>query len=232
MARKTKEEWKVFENVFDSSTVRTLHSLSAKGHFDGLRSPVSLGKEANVFVAEKGDDLVCVKIYRLSSANFNAMYSYIRNDPRFEGLKHQKRKIIFAWCQREYRNLMRAREAGVSCPKPIAFADNVLVMEFVGDERSAPLLKDALPHDAQKFYDATVQNMRKLNKAGLVHADLSEYNILNHYEEPVLIDFSHSTLLKTPNADELLKRDIKNVCRYFRKLGLKVTEEAIKKKIS
>ncbi|MCK4669557.1 MAG: serine protein kinase RIO [Nanoarchaeota archaeon] len=231
MAKKTKEEWKVFENVFDQFTIRTLQSLSGKGHFDGLKSPISLGKEANVFTAEKGDDLVCVKIYRLESTNFNAMYKYIRNDLRFEGLSHQRRKIIFAWCQREYRNMMLVREAGVNCPKPIAFANNVLLMEFIGDEMPAPMLKDAPPRDVKKFYDAVIDNMKKTKKAGLAHGDLSEYNILNHNEEPVFIDFSHGTLLKSPNADELLERDVKNICRYFKKLGLDVTEEKIKKSL-
>ena len=101
MARKWKEEWKVYENVFDNYTYRNLFKLQSKGYFESLLSPISVGKEANVFSAiTKDQKLVIVKIYRLQTCNFNKMYDYIKLDPRYEHLKKQRRKIIFAWTQR------------------------------------------------------------------------------------------------------------------------------------
>ena len=69
--------------------------------------------------------------------------------------------------------------------------------------------------------------MRLLHAAGMVHGDLSPYNILNYNEKPVLIDFSQSTVVKTPNSQELLERDIKNILQFFRKLGVKHEAEEI-----
>jgi len=227
MAKKTKEEWKTFEGVFDNFTIRTLWQLSSRRFFDGVKSPISIGKEANVFSAEKGKGLICAKIYRLETADFNVMYNYIRNDPRFQGLLRQRRKIIFAWCQREYRNLFKCKQAGISCPKPIVFKNNVLLMEFIGDAEPAPLVRNKPPKAPNKFFKLVLENMKKIHKLKMVHADLSAYKIINHNEKPVFIDFSHSTPLDTPNADELVKRDIKNICVYFKKLGVKTTEKKI-----
>ena len=69
--------------------------------------------------------------------------------------------------------------------------------------------------------------MKNLHKAGLVHADLSPFNILNHNQEPVFIDFSQATPLTSSRAKEFLKRDIKNICTFFRKLKLKVDETQV-----
>lgn len=68
-------------------------------------------------------------------------------------------------------------------------------------------------------------------KAKLVHGDLSEFNILNFNENPVLIDLSHSTPVKSAAAEELLNRDIANICRYFKKIGLELKEEDVSRRI-
>jgi len=227
----TKEKFKVYGNVFDNFTLRTIFKLSSEGHFDELASPIKIGKESNVFSAAKDDEFIIVKIYRLQSCDFNRMYDYIKYDPRFVGLRKNKRKIIFAWCQREYRNLLKAREAGVSVPLPIAFSNNILLLEFIGDDDAAPQLKSCEPENKEKFFQEVVENMKKLYKAGLIHGDLSEYNILNYNDKPVFIDFSQCTTTNSIRAEELIERDIKNVCRYFKKIGIKTEEEEIKTKI-
>jgi len=231
MTKITKEKFKVYGNVFDNFTLRTLFKLSSEGHFDELASPIKIGKESNVFSAKRGDDFVIVKIYRLQSCDFNRMYDYIKYDPRFVGLRKNKRKVVFAWCQREYRNLLKAREAGVSVPLPIAFQNNVLVLEFIGDEEVAPQLKNAEPKNKERFFHDVVENIKKLYKAGLIHGDLSEFNILNYNEKPVFIDFSQCTTTNSIRAEELIERDINNICRYFKKIGLKFDEKEIEKKI-
>jgi RIO kinase 1 len=227
MSRGYREEWKTFGNVFDQFITKTLIKLCGQGHFQGIQSPVSIGKEANIFTALKEDDKVILKIYRLETCDFNKMYSYIRTDPRYQKLKRQRRQVIFAWAQREYRNLFKARDANVNVPSPLAFLNNVLVLEMIGDEDPAPQLKNLTPKNPKKFFKLLLDNMKKLYAAGLVHGDLSSFNILNDNENPVLIDFSQSTLKDDIHADEYLKRDIKNVIVYFNRIGLELDPEII-----
>ncbi|MBI5389161.1 serine protein kinase RIO [Candidatus Woesearchaeota archaeon] len=229
---KSPEKFKTYGNVFDEFTKRNLFKLSSQGHFDRLESPISIGKEANIFSALKKDgSRVIVKIYRLETCDFNRMYDYIKADPRFTGIKRKRRDVIFTWAQREYRNLMKAREV-IRVPTPITQVYNILVLEFIGDENAAPKLKDAIPENPQVFFNEVVDAMRKLYKKGLVHGDLSAFNILNHNETAVFIDFSQTMPADTFNAQEYLVRDIKNVCTFFRKQGLRPDEEEIKKKIT
>jgi RIO kinase 1 len=226
------ERFKTLQGVFDEFTNRNLFDLQKKGIFDELVSPLEVGKESNVFVASKGKEKVIVKIYRIQNCNFNQMFSYIRKDPRYEGLRKKKREIIFAWTQREYKNLIRAERAGVVMPKPLGVKHNVLVEEFIGTEEAAPPLKDVYPNYPYQFLQDIVTEMKKMYKGGLIHGDLSSFNILNFHDKPVLIDFSQGTLVKTPNSEELLERDIKNIATFFTKLGVEVNKEEIFKKVT
>ena len=233
MARITREKFKTYGNVFDQFTLRNIFKLSSQGHFDELKSAISVGKEANIFSAEKKDGTqVIVKIYRLENCDFNGMYDYIKLDERYINLKTRKREIIFAWTQREFRNLLIAREAGIRVPTPICCLHNIIVMEFVGNGGAAPKLKDSIPENPQKFLNTTIKYMRKMHKVGLVHGDLSEFNILNHDENPVFIDMSQSTTKKASNYSELLERDIKNICRFFKKIGTECCKEYLKTAIT
>jgi RIO kinase 1 len=227
MVRDSREEWKTRSAVFDQFTNRLLFQLSSQGHFDELTRTIGPGKEAVVFAASRGEQTVAVKIYRLETANFTKMFSYIRVDPRYQSLQNRQRQVIFAWTEREYRNLLLARQAGVRAPMPIAQRHNVLVMEYIGDEEPAPLLKHATPDDPHAFWELLLAELRKLCTHGMVHGDLSEYNILNDDEAPVLIDFSHTIMLNTPNARELLERDIRALAQYFTRLGVEIDEAAL-----
>jgi len=230
--RKPKDKFKVMHNVFDEFTNRTIFRLMGRGYFEGLESPIAIGKEANIFSAKTKTGRVMVKIYRLETCDFNRMYDYLKVDPRFLSLKAKKRKVIFAWVQREYRNLLKAREVNVRVPTPIAFMNNVIVLEFIGSGGEiAPRLKDKPPKNPKKFFMDIISQMKELHKAGLVHADLSAFNILNFNEKPVFIDFSQCTTLKNSNAEEFINRDIKNISTFFRKLNLKIDEEKIKNEI-
>ena len=218
-------------NVFDEFTLRTVHKLSSDGHFEGLKSPIALGKEANVFSAEKNDSLVCVKIYRLEAADFKRMYTYIMGDPRFKGVHNQRRKVIFEWTKREFRNLVKARDGNCKVPKPLAFRNNILVMEWIGDKQPAPTLKNKPPQNPNACFDFVIDQMKKLINAGLVHGDLSEYNILNNDEEFLLIDLSHGTPVLAAVSRQLLERDIKNVFNYFKRMKVNFDEEKIREEI-
>lgn len=229
-SRKGREEWKIYKNVFDSFTEKNIFSLSSQGYFEELIGPIALGKEANVFLASRKDDtFVAVKIYRLENCNFNKMYSYIRSDPRFNGLENQKRKVVFNWVQREYRNLLVARNK-TRVPTPIAFKDNIIIMDFIGSEQeAAPMLKDSFPVKPIKFFEEVIEGIIGLLEAGIVHGDLSDFNILNHDESPVFIDMSQGTVLKDQDSENLLRRDLKNVFRAFR--TIKIDEEEITKRV-
>jgi len=223
----TKEKFKVMHNVFDEFTNLTLLKLISKGYIDGLESTLYVGKEANIFSALKDRKRVIVKIYRLETCDFNRMYDYIKYDPRYQGLKKKKRKIIFLWVQREFRNLMKARDANVKVPTPITFLNNVLVIEFIGKEDVAPKLKDSIPKNKKKFFNEIIDGINRLYKAGLVHADLSAFNILNFNEHAVFIDMSQATTTEDARSKEYLERDINNIVNFFKKIGLNANKEKI-----
>ena len=162
------------------------------------------------------------------------MQEYLIGDPRFKNIKHSKKDIVLAWARKELRNLSRAYDAGVRVPKPIVVERNILVMEFIGkDEIPAPLLKDVAHEieDPTELLDQIVDYMKALyNKSKLVHADLSEYNIL-YDGTPVFIDMGQSVTRDHPNAETFLLRDVKNVVRFFRKLDVECSNEEIIAKI-
>ena len=232
MAKTAKEKFKTKHHIFDDFTNRGIFKLISQGHFKGLIGPVSVGKESNVFSAQTKDGRkLIVKIYRLETCDFKRMYYYIMDDPRFQGLRNRRRQVIFTWCQREFRNLLNAREAGVRVPMPITFLNNILVMEHIGDNGAAPKLKDSHPKNKKEFFNGILNNIKKLYNAGFVHGDLSHFNILNYRENPVFIDLSHTTPIKNPNSKELLERDIVNICNFFGKIGLKTDKEKVLEKI-
>ncbi len=225
------ERFKTEKGVFDEFTNRTLFDLQSRGKFDSLVGPLSIGKESNVFIGLSKEKKVIIKIYRMQNCDFNTMFSYIRKDPRYEFLKKHRRQIILAWTQREYKNLLRAEKVKVRVPKPLAWRNHILIEEFIGDEEPAPPLKDLAPNDPKEFFNETIKQVAKLYKGGLIHGDLSAFNILNYNDKPVLIDFSQATLVRTPNSEELLIRDIKNLLQYFKKRGIIADSEKILQKI-
>ena len=231
MAKITREKFKTYEGVFDAFTNRTLFKLISQGHFEGIIGPISIGKEANVFSAQTLDGKVAIKIYRLENCDFNRMYEYIRYDPEFMSIKKQRRKVVFAWAQREFHNLIKARKLGIRVPKPITCMNNVLVMEFIGKEEAAKKLKDHIPKDLEDFYKKTLKYMKIIHDNNLVHSDLSAYNILNFNEDPIFIDLSQLMPLDVPCAEDHENRDIKNVANFFKKYGFDTDGERLKKEL-
>lgn len=146
-------------------------------------------------------------------------------DPRFRSVGKDRRRIVYLWATREFKNLQRAEEAGVPAPRPIDVENNVLVMGFVGEDGIPyPRMKERPPSDPERTFRALLNAVESLyKKGGLVHADLSEYNVLMG-PEPVLVDFSMATDVKNLMADEFLLRDLTNLTNYFRKLGVRVQE--------
>jgi RIO kinase 1 len=232
---KSVEDKRAGSEVFDKITLKTLYKLANDRYIHMLNGAISTGKEANVFKgADENDNFVAVKIYRVTTSDFKKMQQYIQGDPRFRVRTTNKRQLVNAWVTKEFRNLQRAAEAGVRVPKPIVAKNNVLVMEFIGDEEgdAALPMRHSNIQDPQELLNKIINNMKLLYQgARLVHGDLSSYNILIQDEEPVIIDISQGMTRDHPIAEELLNRDIDNIIKYFKKLGVKVSNEEIKSEI-
>lgn len=233
---KEADEFKVMENVFDDVTLLALYKLVNRKHISLIGGSISTGKEANVFYGENWEGKpVAIKIYRIQSANFRTMNEYLAGDPRFSSVRKSRKEIIFAWTKKEYSNLTRAHDAGIRCPRPLYFDRNILIMEMMGKgEISYPQLRAAETSgiDMQAVYDEVMNSIDILfNKANLVHADLSEFNILYDGKHPVIIDMGQSVTPDHPGAIKFLVRDIKNINRFFKRHCNIIDEEEFFKKV-
>ena len=223
---KNTEQFKVEASVFDDATLGALYKLVQDGYIDAFGGPISTGKEANVYTALAPDGEVAVKVYRINASDFRQMRDYLDGDPRFEGIGSDKKKVVVAWTKKEYANLMRARKAGVRVPEPLAVERNVLVMEYLGGEDDrAKRLNEVHVENPQTAYEVVREYTRRLYRAGLVHGDLSEYNIVVHDGELCLLDLGQAVTVHHPNAREFLERDCHNVAAFFRRQGLEVTDD-------
>lgn len=229
---KSVEDKRVGSEVFDTITLKTLYKLANIGYIHRLNGAISTGKEANVFKGlDENDNFVAVKIYRVTTSDFKKMQNYIQGDPRFKVRTSNKRQLVNAWVTKEFRNLQRAEEAGVNVPKPIIAKNNVLVMDFIGDEEgdAALPMRHSVIKDPEKLLTKLINNIKLLyQEAGLVHGDLSSYNILIQDGEPVIIDISQGMTRDHPISHELLNRDIANIVRDFKKLKVNISNEEIK----
>lgn len=223
---KDADQFKVEDSVFDEATLGALYKLVQDGHIDAFGGPISTGKEAHVFLALAGEGDVAVKIYRINASDFRQMRQYLEGDPRFEDIGGKKKKVVLAWTKKEFANLKRAHAAGVRVPKPIAVQRNVLVMEFLGtDGERAKRLGEVHIENPQTAYEVVREYARRLYDAGLVHGDLSEYNVVVHNSQLWLIDLGQAVTVHHPNSREFLERDCRNVANFFARQGLDVAGE-------
>lgn len=221
---------KVSEGVFDDATLMSLYELSKRNALISLRGIVSSGKESNVYWGSSVNGDVAVKIYCVDACDFKRMGEHLKSDSR-TGAGGSRRKIVCRWAHREFRN-MSLIYGKVDCPKPMAVLNNVLVMGFIGAGGvPAPKLKDANISEPSGYLRGVVRNMKAMHSCGLVHGDLSEYNILDA-GKPVIIDFSMGVELNHARAGELLERDAANVAKFFSKLGLKTKTGGILEKVT
>lgn len=226
-----KERFKIESEVFDRETLMSISKMFQKGILETVDYPISTGKEANVFRATTPSGaFAAVKIYKIETALFLKKSAYLDGDPRFERIKHSDREIVFAFARKEFKNLQICEKAGVHAPKPYYVDRNIMVMEFLGEEGLPYPQMSLLGPRGEEDLDAILADLKKMHKAGLVHADVSEFNILLG-KTPYLIDFGQGVVLSHPKANDFLERDVRNIIRYFEKCGFKKDAEKELKKI-
>jgi RIO kinase 1 len=168
---------------------------------------------------------VAVKIFHTSNAVFKNLLQYIEGDPRFGGLRRKHRDLVDIWVRKEFRNLSRLAKWGLNVPKPLAVNKNVLVMEYIGTRESpAPRLRDIKILNPEAVYANLLEFLAvSWQKAKLVHADFSPYNILWHDDLPVVIDVGQAVISQHPKAQEFLVRDVTRLVEWANKNAVEIT---------
>ncbi|XP_065340350.1 serine/threonine-protein kinase RIO3 [Cloeon dipterum] len=229
-----KSELSTSEQAVDPQTRIMLHKWFDNGLLEGVRGIISTGKEAVILHAEGGKKEdgtqlpknCAVKVFKTTMNEFKERDKYIRNDYRFRDkfTKQNCRKMIELWAEKELRNLIRMKNAGLRCPAVAHLKKHVLVMEMISDSRGpAPKLKDVVLSDAELSvaYEQVIEFVKGMyQKAGLIHADLSEYNILWCEGDCWFIDVGQAVEPRHPGARTFLYRDCTNICTFFRRKGL------------
>ncbi|KAE9393171.1 RIO1-domain-containing protein [Gymnopus androsaceus JB14] len=226
---KDKSDRATNEQVLDPRTRLILFKMIGRELIHEVNGCVSTGKEANVYHASTPDSKhLALKIYKTSILVFKDRDKYVTGEYRFRRGYSRKnpRKMVRLWAEKEMRNLKRLVSAGIRCPNPIEVRENVLVMTFLGDKEgwASPRLKDAQLSVAESIdlYIEMVLAVRKMfHQCKLVHADLSEYNILFHEGHLWIIDVSQSVEHDHPSAFDFLRKDLSNVEEFFGRLGVK-----------
>ncbi|KAK4624691.1 Serine/threonine-protein kinase RIO1 [Fulvia fulva] len=236
------------EQVLDPRTRMILLQMLNRNIISELNGVLSTGKEANVYHAastpqeETGTDAPAVtlnravKVYKTSILVFKDRDKYVTGEFRFrQGYnKSSNRAMVKVWAEKEFRNLRRIYQAGIPCPEPVYLKAHVLVMGFIGSSKGvpAPRLRDvefAAEEAESRWRDVYVEllcYMRKLYQiCRLVHADLSEYNLLYHKSKLYVIDVSQSVEHDHPRSLEFLRMDIKNASDFFRRKGVDILSE-------
>jgi RIO kinase 1 len=211
-------------------TPKRIEPLIEDGLVDEVIRPLMSGKEAAVYVVRCGEELRCAKVYKeANKRGFRQAAEYqegrkVRNtrDARAmaSGSKYGRKGQEDAWQNAEVAALFRLASAGVRVPKPYDFLEGVLLMELVTTEDGevAPRLNDVdlHPDDAREFHAFMIEEIVKMLCAGLVHGDLSEFNVLLGPDGPVIIDLPQAVDAAANNhAFSMLERDVRNMAEYF-----------------
>ncbi|XP_078224550.1 serine/threonine-protein kinase RIO1 isoform X1 [Callithrix jacchus] len=226
---KDKADRATVEQVLDPRTRMILFKMLTRGIITEINGCISTGKEANVYHANTANgENRAIKIYKTSILVFKDRDKYVSGEFRFRHgyCKGNPRKMVKTWAEKEMRNLIRLNTAEIPCPEPIMLRSHVLVMSFIGkDDMPAPLLKNIQLSEskARELYLQVIQYMRRMYQdARLVHADLSEFNMLYHGGGVYIIDVSQSVEHDHPHALEFLRKDCANVNDFFMKHSVAV----------
>jgi len=207
-----------------------LQSLIEEGLIDRVVRQLMSGKEAAVYVVHRGDETLCAKVYKAATErSFRQAVDYtenrkVRNSRQAramaKGTRFGKQATETAWQSAEVDALHRLAAAGVRVPAPRNFCDGVLLMDLVTDENgdAAPRLNDVAftPDEARTHHAALLVEVVRMLCAGVVHGDLSEFNILLGADGPVIIDLPQAVDAAGNNhAPRMLLRDVANLRDFF-----------------
>ncbi|PRY66575.1 RIO kinase 1 [Vreelandella songnenensis] len=211
-------------------TPKRLQPLVDDGLIDEVLTQLMSGKEAQVFVVRCGDDVRCAKVFKeAKQRSFKQAVQYQegrkeRNSRRARAMskktRYGQKEQEQAWLTAEVDALYRLAAADVRVPKPYGFVDGVLLMEMITDAQGAvaPRLDDVtLTHEqALRYHDKVITDVVRMLCAGLIHGDLSEFNVLVDAEGPVIIDLPQAVDAAGNNsAAAMLERDVDNMRAYF-----------------
>ena len=211
-------------------TPKRLQSLLDEGLIDGVMRQLMSGKEATVYVVRCGDEVRCAKVYKeATQRSFRQAVDYTENRKvkntrqaraMAKGTRFGREQQEAAWQSAEVDALYRLAAAGVRVPKPHNFHDGVLLMELVTDAHgdAAPRLNDVdfSAADALAHHATLIGEVQRMLCAGVVHGDLSEFNILLAADGPVVIDLPQAVDAAGNNhAQRMLQRDVDNLRDFF-----------------
>ena len=207
-------------------TPKGLQPLIDDGVVDEVMRPLKSGKEASVYVVRSGDDIICAKVYKdMAQRSFQARVQYqegrkVRGSRQARAMskatKFGRKEQETAWKNTEVDALYKLVDAGVCVPKPHGYFHGVLLMELVTDEagHSAPRLGEVelTAEEARWFHGELMGDIVRMLCIGMIHGDLSEYNVLVAPFGPVIIDFPQVVSAAGNNAArEMLLRDVHNL---------------------
>jgi len=211
-------------------TPKSIEILVQEGLVDEVLRPLKSGKEADVFVIVAEGETRCAKVYKdVNHRSFHKQAQYqegrkVKNSRQARALeKHSRygrRQQEEVWQNAEVDALYQLAAAGVRVPKPYNFMEGVLIMELITDANGsvAPRLNDLqlTREEALDYHQQLLKEVVKMLCAGIVHGDLSEYNILVDANGPVIIDLPQAVnAAANNNAAYMLERDVKNLAQYF-----------------
>lgn len=211
-------------------TPKRIQPLVEDGLVDEVISQLMSGKEATVYVVRSGSDIRCAKVYKDAvNRSFKKAAQYqegrkVRNSRRQRAMEKSssfgRKQQEETWQNAEVDALYRLAEAGVRVPQPYGCFDGVLLMELMTDEEGnvAPRLNDVTLTEEQALEDheLVMYNVMRMLCAGLVHGDLSEFNVLVDEEGPIIIDLPQAVdAAANNNAKSMLDRDVNNMTNYY-----------------
>jgi RIO kinase 1 len=211
-------------------TPARLASLLEDGLIDEVLRQLMSGKEATVYVVRCGEEVRCAKVYKeANKRSFRQSVDYtegrrVKNSRQgramAKGSKFGRESQEAAWQSAEVDALYQLADAGVSVPVPYNFYEGVLLMELVvdADGHAAPRLNDIslTAEQARLHHQGLIQEVVRMLCSGIVHGDLSEFNILMSERGPVIIDLPQAVdAAANNNAREMLERDVNNLKDYF-----------------
>lgn len=211
-------------------TPSRIEPLVTDGLVDKVLRQLMSGKEAMVYVVQCGDEVRCAKVYKeANKRSFRQAVDYTegrktKNSRKArameKGSRYGRQEQEAAWQHAEVDALYRLAAAGVRVPTPYNFHEGVLLMELVADENGepAPRLNDVVLSEeiARQYHAVLIRQVVRMLCAGIVHGDLSEYNVLVDSDGPVIIDLPQAIdAAANNNASRMLERDVDNLATYF-----------------